>query len=80
MSRDISKSIKSKLSPLNCHYSENTIIMNRREQIHRVKRLDDLLRQVYDILAESKSYDDCIKLYDASHDVITQDIFYPLYD
>ena len=80
MSRDISKSIKSKLSPLNCPHSENTIIMNRREQIHRVKRLDDLLRQVYDILAESKSYDDCIKLYDASHDVITQDIFYPLYD
>ena len=54
--------------------------MNRRKQIHRVKRLDDLLRQVYDILAESKSYDECIKLYDASHDVITQDIFYSIYE
>ena len=54
--------------------------MNRRKQIHRVKRLDDLLRQVYDILAESESYDDCIKLYDASHDVITQDIFYSIYE
>ena len=80
MSRDISKSIKSTLSPLICPYSETTIIMNRREQIHRVKRLDDLLRQVYDILAESKSYDECIKLYDASHDVITQDIFYSIYE
>ena len=67
MSRDISKSIKSKLSPLNCPIIEYTIIMTRKEY--------DLVFQAF------KSYR--VYMTDEQEvlsEKILDDLFYPEFD
>ena len=65
MSRDISKGIKSKLSPLNCPIIEYTIIMKR--EINGKKLLDKLTDLGWDYQCMTKSgretYDEIMTMF-----------------